>query len=89
MRKRGLNKAFLEVFNTMTMHNFLLKTPHAQRFCASKIIIIMSFVVLSVSIKKVDPTGDQVVGSNPAEVDNILSWRLIMKYFLQSFSPFR
>ena len=26
---------------------------------------------------------------NPAEVSNILSWRLIMKYFLRSFSPFR
>ena len=36
------------------------------------------------------PTGDQeVAGSTPAEVDNILSWRLIMKYFLRSFSPFR
>ena len=35
-------------------------------------------------------TGDQeVAGSTPAEVGNILSWRLIMKYFLQSFSPFR
>ena len=28
-------------------------------------------------------------GSTPAEVGNILSWRLIMKYFLRSFSPFR
>ena len=29
------------------------------------------------------PTGDQgVAGSTPAEVGNILSWRLIMKYFL-------
>ena len=28
-------------------------------------------------------------GLNPAEVGNILSWRLIMKYLLQSFSPFR
>ena len=36
------------------------------------------------------PTGDQeVAGSIPAEVGNILSWRLIMKYFLRSFSPFR
>ena len=35
-------------------------------------------------------TGDQeVAGSIPAEVGNILSWRLIMKYFLRSFSPFR
>ena len=36
------------------------------------------------------PTGDQeVAGSTPAEVGNLLSWRLIMKYFLRSFSPFR
>ena len=35
------------------------------------------------------PTGDQeVAGSTPAEVGNILSWRLIMKYFLRSFTPF-
>ena len=28
------------------------------------------------------PTGDQeVAGSTPAEVGNILSWKLIMKYF--------
>ena len=36
------------------------------------------------------PTGDQeVAGSTLVEVGNILSWRLIMKYFLRSFSPFR
>ena len=36
------------------------------------------------------PTGDQEdAGSSPVEVGNILSWRLIMKYFLRSFSPFR
>ena len=35
------------------------------------------------------PTGDQeVAGSTSAEVGNILSWRLIMKYILRSFSPF-
>ena len=35
------------------------------------------------------PTGDQeVAGSTPAEVSNILLWILIMKYFLWSFSPF-
>ena len=34
--------------------------------------------------------GDQeVAGSTPAKVGNILSWRLIVKYFLRSFSPFR
>ena len=36
------------------------------------------------------PTGDQeVANSTPADVSNILSWRLIMKYFLRSYSPFR
>ena len=36
------------------------------------------------------PTGDQEVGgSTPAEVGNILSRRLIVKYFLRSFCPFR
>ena len=35
-------------------------------------------------------TGDQeVAGLTTAEVSNILSWRLIMKYFLPSFSPLR
>ena len=35
-------------------------------------------------------TGDQeVAGSTPAKVGNILSWRLVLKYFLRSFSPFR
>ena len=34
------------------------------------------------------PTGDQeVAGSTPAEVGNILSWRLIVKYFLRSSPP--
>ena len=34
------------------------------------------------------PTGDQeVAGSSPVGSGNILSWRLIMKYFLRSFSP--
>ena len=44
------------------------------------------------SVARLDalPTGDQeVAGSTPAEVGNILSWRLIMKYFLWSFSLFR
>ena len=35
------------------------------------------------------PTGDQeVAGSTPIEVGNILSWRLITKYFIWSFFPF-
>ena len=39
--------------------------------------------------KRSKHSGDQEVGgSTPAEVGNILSWRLIMKYFLRLFSPF-
>ena len=35
------------------------------------------------------PTGDhEVADSTPAEVGNILLWRLIVKYFLWSFPPF-
>ena len=35
-------------------------------------------------------TGDhEVAGLIPAGSDNILSWRLIMKYFTRSFSVFR
>ena len=42
------------------------------------------------SVAKLDATGDQeVAGSTPAQLGNILLWRLIMKKFLRSFSPFR
>ena len=35
----------------------------------------------------VHPAGDkEVAGSTPAEVGSILSWKLVMKHFLQSFS---
>ena len=48
------------------------------------------FTPASVAQLDACPTGDQeVTGSIPTEVGNILSWRLIMKYFLRSFSPFR
>ena len=49
-----------------------------------------SIVPASVAQLDARPTGDQeVAGSTPVEVGNILWWRLIMKYFLRSFSPFR
>ena len=54
--------------------------------------LLDSYQILPASVAQLDarPTGDQeVAGSTPAEVGNILSWRLIMKYFLRSFSPFR
>ena len=61
------------------------------------IVSLFSYICPSISVSVHQwlswirrPTGDQeVTGSTPAEVGNILSWRLIMKYFLCSFSPFR
>ena len=52
----------------------------------------MFYIDLPASVAQLDarPTEDQEdAGLTPAEVGNILSWRLIMKYFLWSFSPFR
>ena len=52
----------------------------------------MFSLLWSPSVAQLDArsTGDQEFAvSIPRRVDNILSWRLIMKYFLRSFSPFR
>ena len=52
---------------------------------------IRSFCYLSRSVAQSDahPTGDhEVAGSIPAGLGNILSLRLIMKYFLRQFSLF-
>ena len=51
---------------------------------------ILIYVTFRLHVTRQHGWGDQeVAGSTPAEVGNILSWRLIMKYFLRSFSPFR
>ena len=71
-------------------------SPDGAPFSAEKYLYFSYFttktyVVELASVAQLDarPTGDQeVAGSNPAKVGNILSWRLIMKYFLLSFSPF-
>ena len=45
-----------------------------------------------VSVAQLDarPTeGQEVAGSTPRRVGNIVSWRLLMEHFLRSFSPFR
>ena len=50
------------------------------------------YYTLKASVAQLDahPTGDQEVsGSIPAETANFFRADLIMKYFLQSFSPFR
>ena len=61
-----------------------------KKWWSSKLYVSLVLRFLRYDHKMRRPTGDQeVTGSAPAEVGNILSWRLIMKYFLQSFSPFR
>ena len=60
-------------------------------YILSSILLLSYREILPASVAQMcRPTGDQeVAGSTPAEVGNILSWRLIMKYLLRSFSPFR
>ena len=82
--------------NDPSFKNLVIVTTDGVKFCVASItsvpyLTLMSFI-LPVSVARLDarPTGDQeVAGSTPTEVGNILSWRLIMKYFLRSFSPFR
>ena len=57
--------------------------------CGRDLSRVASFVFVGVG-GSVECAGDQeVAGSILAGSGNILSWRLIMKYFLRSFSPFR
>ena len=61
-------------------------------WCSSLYVYSPKYEHFSASVAQLDarPTGHQeVAGSTPAEVGSILSWKLIMKYFLRSFSPFR
>ena len=73
----------------------LLVTPNILGWISADDIFIFFFIIIIIERPRWlswmrRPTGDQeVAGSTPAEVGNILSWRLIMKYFLRSFSPFR
>ena len=68
-------------------------SPHSISLLNGHILAKLTQIyIVPASVAQLDarPTGDQeVAGSTPAEVGNILSWRLIMKYFLRSFSPFR
>ena len=74
----------LQFFNQRSICLLLLAT-----FLLHKSVLIYKITPWWLSWMR-RPTGDQeATGSTPAEVGNILSWRLIMKYFLLSFSPFR
>ena len=53
-------------------------------------VLLITHQPASVAQLDARPTGDQeVAGSTPTEVGNILSWRIIIKYFLRLFSSFR
>ena len=56
------------------------------------LFIYLFIILLPASVAQLDAPSDWRLGGrgfDPAKVGNILSWRLIMKYFLRSFSPFR
>ena len=66
-------------------------TPDCLPYFSYKLEQVHLTTLVPASMAQLDarPTGDQeIAGSTPAEVCNILFWRLILKYFLQSFSPF-
>ena len=69
-----------------------LSNVKRQKFWPGKFVNLCEFKYSQLALVAqldVRPTGDQeVAGSTPAQVGNIFSWRLIMKYFLRSFSPF-
>ena len=61
--------------------------PHVFiRFLPSH--VKMMFLPASMAQLDARPTGDQEVGGLTPTAGSILSWILIMKYFLWSFSPF-
>ena len=64
---------------------YLTQAKYLFSYLFSYLLLLYQFVFCLL-----EPSNYQkVAGSTPAEVGNILSWRLIMKYFLRSFSPFR
>ena len=72
------------ILHSINFYTFYITLPYVLNYKAFNI----QTPALVARLRR--PTGDQeVAGSIPAEVGNILSWRLIMKYFLRSFSPFR
>ena len=93
----SLHSVYLHIY----IHNYIQVAHNFDTFYATKLKFGMIFtqtktlnfmveLLTSVAQLEVHLTGDQeVTGSTPAEVGNILSWRLIVKYFLRSFSPFR
>ena len=57
-----------------------------------RLLIVYSFLLMAGSVAQLDAylTGDQeVAGSTPAGLATFFHEEFIMKYFLQSFTPFR
>ena len=80
-----LNEMNLEVLTLC----FVLLTKFTVGICSES---RFSYGTMPASVALLDAPSDWRPGGRgftPAEVGNILSWRLIMKYFLWSFSPFR
>ena len=91
---------FIKLFNIVCLDDMSVKfdygSCHTKTTSLGQISLkpctlsLEATVLASVAQLDARPTGDQeVAGLTPAEVGNILSWRLIMKYLLRSFSPFR
>ena len=88
-RKCQLDTPYLELGKPWHFHHIMHSMEKRPLWHVWTAKVQMS---LGIHVAQLDarPSGDQeVAGSNPAEVGNILSRRLIMKYFLRSFSPFR
>ena len=83
--RRGRQHSFVEIDREI-FSTVILSLPLIQEGQLS----VSDERMCTILVNRLGPTGDQeVAGSTPAEVGNILSWRLIMKYFLRFFFPFR
>ena len=77
------------------MNKYLEDKNKMDIFSTSRILVVDQ-LVLKADDQLLSSLGGSVgcavwlkTGSTPTEVGNILSWRLNVKYFLRSFSPFR
>ena len=56
--------------------------------CTLYVFCIITLHKMHFLLQNAYPAGDQVMGKILTGSGNILSWRLLMKYFLWSFSPY-
>ena len=88
-----LSRAF-QVANSPSIRHYLPNLwmfstdPNFRNFLTTWLMVILG-MPSSVAQSDACPTGDQeVAGLIPAGSGNIIPWRLNLKYFLRSFSPF-